>query len=232
LNFLEAILLGIIQGLTEFLPISSTGHLTITGKLLDLITTGEYHKWTAFIAVIQIGTLIAILFYFKNDLLKIAKSFIQDNFIKPKKITEQEEDSRLGWLIVIGSLPVFTIGLLFDDIIAENISNASLLRAGQLVENFFLTIDSLRTIPQISSDYISVGQTSYIPTWFFYFAGVILAFGLIQHARNSYLSEKGSDNPQKSFKLTLFHYVMWFTPLLCTIGAMFLFSALVHIRIL
>lgn len=110
--------------------------------------------------------------------------------------------------------------------IAENISNASLLRAGQLVENFFLTIDSLREIPRISSDYISVGQTSYIPTWFFYFAGAILALGLIQHARNSYLSDKSSDNPQKSLKLTSFQYVIWFTPLLCTIGAMFLFTAL------
>ena len=77
MTIIEAILLGIIQGLTEFLPISSTGHLTVAGNLLDLISTENPEQWTSFIAVIQLGTLLAILIYFWNDLWKITIDFIK-----------------------------------------------------------------------------------------------------------------------------------------------------------
>ena len=68
MNIIEAILLGIIQGLTEFLPISSTAHLTIAGKLLHLISAENPERWTAFIAVIQLGTMLAVVIYFWKDL--------------------------------------------------------------------------------------------------------------------------------------------------------------------
>ena len=71
MNTIEAILLGIIQGITEFLPISSTGHLTVAGKLMNLISAENPEHWTAFIAVIQLGTLLAVLIYFWKDLLLI-----------------------------------------------------------------------------------------------------------------------------------------------------------------
>jgi len=64
LNLFEAIILGVIQGLTEFLPISSTGHLTVAGKFMNLISADHPEQWTSFIAVIQMGTLIAVLLYF------------------------------------------------------------------------------------------------------------------------------------------------------------------------
>jgi undecaprenyl-diphosphatase len=117
LNLLDAILLGIIQGLSEFLPISSTGHLTVAGKLMNLISEDHPEHWTAFIAVIQLGTMLAVLVYFWKDLIAIVKDFVNDNLIKHVKYSEQKINSKLGWLIVIGAIPVVVIGLAFKDAI-------------------------------------------------------------------------------------------------------------------
>ncbi|MCH8171669.1 MAG: undecaprenyl-diphosphatase UppP [Bacteroidetes bacterium] len=117
MNIIEAIFLGIIQGLTEFLPISSTGHLTITGKIMNLISTENPHHWTAFIAVIQLGTLTAVLLYFRNEIISIIKDFFRDNLFEKKKYSLQNSNSKLGWLIIIGSIPVAVIGLFFKDFI-------------------------------------------------------------------------------------------------------------------
>ena len=117
MNLFEAIFLGIIQGLTEFLPISSTGHLTLAGKFMNLISTDNPEQWTAFIAIIQLGTLIAVLVYFRQDIISIIKDFFQDNLIKRVKYSEQKFNSKLGWLIIIGTFPVVIIGLAFKDAI-------------------------------------------------------------------------------------------------------------------
>ncbi|MCU0364254.1 MAG: UDP-diphosphatase, partial [Ignavibacteriaceae bacterium] len=76
MSILEAIILGIVQGLTEFLPISSTGHLTLAGKFMNLISEENPEQWTAFIAVIQLGTMLAVLVYFWKDLINIIKDFV------------------------------------------------------------------------------------------------------------------------------------------------------------
>ena len=117
MNIIEAIFLGMVQGLTEFLPISSTGHLTIAGKALHLISAENPHEWTAFIAVIQLGTLAAVLLYFRKDIVSIIKDFLTDNIFKWKKYTLQSSNSKLGWLIILGSIPVAVIGLFFKDFI-------------------------------------------------------------------------------------------------------------------
>jgi len=116
-SIIESIVLGIIQGLTEFLPISSTGHLTVIGKLMNLISAEHPEQWTSFIAVIQLGTLLAILIYFWNDLWRITIDFLQDNLLKRKKFSEQTFNSKMGWYIIIGSIPVVIIGLGFKDAI-------------------------------------------------------------------------------------------------------------------
>jgi len=117
MSVFDAIFLGILQGLSEFLPISSTGHLTVAGKLLNLISEENPERWTAFIAVIQLGTLAAIFIYFWKDLLEILKSFFNDNLIKRKKFSDQQAFSKLGWYIIFGSIPVVIVGLGFKDII-------------------------------------------------------------------------------------------------------------------
>lgn len=113
MNILEAILLGIIQGLTELLPISSTGHLTVAGKLLNLISPDKPEEWTAFIAVIQLGTMIAILVYFRKDLIEIIAHFWKENVNHRISFGNQSFYSRTGWFIIVGTLPVVFIGLLF-----------------------------------------------------------------------------------------------------------------------
>jgi len=132
LNLFEAIILGIIQGLTEFLPISSTGHLTVAGKFMDLISVDHPEQWTAFIAIIQLGTLLAVLIYFWNDLISIVKDFLRANVTSRVKYSEQNTNSKLGWLIIIGTIPVVIIGLAFKDAIE-----------GALTKNLYVIASSL-----------------------------------------------------------------------------------------
>ncbi len=75
MSIIEAIILGIVQGVTEFLPISSTGHVTLAGKLMNLISDENPEKWTSFLAIIQLGTLLAVLVYFWKDITNILKGF-------------------------------------------------------------------------------------------------------------------------------------------------------------
>ncbi|MCL4547460.1 MAG: undecaprenyl-diphosphatase UppP [Bacteroidetes bacterium] len=133
MNILEAIILGIIQGLTEFLPISSTGHLTVVGKLLNLISAETPEHWTAFIAVIQLGTLLAVVVYFWNDLIHIVKEFFQDNFFQRKKFVEQTLNSKMGWYIIIASVPVAIVGLGFKKIIEGALTKNLFVIAGSLI---------------------------------------------------------------------------------------------------
>lgn len=132
MNILEAILLGAIQGLSEFLPISSTGHLTVAGRLLNLVSEEHPEHWTAFIAIIQLGTLVAVLVYFWSDLFSIVKSFFKDNLFSPVKYSEQHSNSKIGWLIIIGTVPVVIIGLAFKDLIE-----------GALTKNLYVIASSL-----------------------------------------------------------------------------------------
>ncbi len=133
MNVIQAIILGIIQGLTEFLPVSSTGHLTVAGKLMGVISAEHPERWTAFIAVIQLGTLLAVLIYFRNDLINIVRDFIADNLIERKKYAEQSVNSRLGWLIIIGSVPVVIIGLGFKDYIEGAFTKNLYVISGSLI---------------------------------------------------------------------------------------------------
>lgn len=111
MTLLQAILLGIVQGLTEFIPISSTAHLVLASRVLGLSLDPE--QLTASIAVIQLGTLLAVIIYFLRDILNISLAFIRDHL---RLITARESlthEAWLGWLVVIGSLPVAIVGLLF-----------------------------------------------------------------------------------------------------------------------
>lgn len=133
MNIIEAVFLGIIQGLTEFLPISSTGHLTVAGKLMNLISPAAPEQWTAFIAVIQLGTLAAVLIYFWRDIFSIIKDFLADNLIVRKKFSEQSHFSKMGWYLIIGTLPVVIIGLGFKDIIEGAFTKNLYVISGSLI---------------------------------------------------------------------------------------------------
>ena len=118
MSILEAIILGIIQGLTEFIPISSTAHLTIAGNMMGLVDPAHPEQWTAFIAVIQLGTLAAVLLYFAKEIRAIPVAFFKENVGSGRKsFSSQSLYSRLGWFIILGSIPVVIVGLGFKDFI-------------------------------------------------------------------------------------------------------------------
>ena len=107
MSILAAIILGVIQGLTEFLPISSTGHLRIVPAFLGWEDPGA-----AFTAVTQLGTMAAVLLYFRADLLRIARAWLASVSDRPKR---RELDARIGWYIVLGTVPIGIFGVLFKD---------------------------------------------------------------------------------------------------------------------
>lgn len=140
MSLFEAIILGIVQGVTEFLPISSTGHLTLAGKLMDLIGQPNHlisldnpEHWTAFMAVVQLGTLAAVFIYFLKDIINIIGSFLKENLKERRSFVNQSLDSRLGWLIIIGTVPVVIIGLSFKHLIEGSLTKNLWVISGSLI---------------------------------------------------------------------------------------------------
>lgn len=108
MNWFEVALLGLVQGLTEFLPISSSAHLRIVGQFLP----NASDPGAAFTAITQLGTETAVLVYFRRDILRIIKAWAGS--IRGK-VSRQDPDARMGWLVILGSLPIIFLGLLFQD---------------------------------------------------------------------------------------------------------------------
>ena len=143
MSFLQAIILGLIQGLTEFIPISSTAHLTIAGKVMTaldaqhpLIDPQHPDQWTAFIAVLQLGTLIAVILYFWTDIISIVGGFVSANLglITRRPVDDSKRSQAyLGWLIIIGTLPVAVVGLLFRHQIEGAFTKNLWVIAGSLI---------------------------------------------------------------------------------------------------
>src|SRR3982750_1091054 len=117
MNILQAIILGIVQGLTEFIPVSSTAHLIFATRLTGLAERLTAEQITATIAVIQLGTLAAVFVYFARDIWNICVAFVRDHLFLLRGQTPPgvdgsgllgsrlSHDAKLGWLIVLGSLP-------------------------------------------------------------------------------------------------------------------------------
>jgi undecaprenyl-diphosphatase len=113
MNYIDALVLGIVEGLTEFLPVSSTGHLTITEKLLGLPIDSD--SVTAFTAVIQMGAIFAVIVYFAKDIRDIAWGWLR-GLVKPEY--RGTLDHRMGWYVIVGSIPIGIVGFLGKDIIS------------------------------------------------------------------------------------------------------------------
>ncbi|HEV7682035.1 MAG TPA: undecaprenyl-diphosphatase UppP [Pyrinomonadaceae bacterium] len=123
MTLLQAIILGIVQGLTEFIPISSTAHLVFAARLTGLYdgvdAALKAQQTTATIAVIQLGTLLAVIIYFARDILNITRAFVRDHLAllsgkrRVNGSVQLSPEAWLGWLVILGSIPVAIVGLLF-----------------------------------------------------------------------------------------------------------------------
>ncbi|HET7328936.1 MAG TPA: undecaprenyl-diphosphate phosphatase [Nocardioidaceae bacterium] len=115
LDFFKAVVLGLLQGLTEFLPISSSAHLRIFPELFGWEDPGA-----AFTAVVQIGTELAVLVYFRHDIWRIASTWVRALF-RPE--LRGETDARMGWFIIVGSVPIVVLGITLQDVIERDLRN-------------------------------------------------------------------------------------------------------------
>jgi len=123
-NWWEAVVLGVVQGLTEFLPISSSAHVRVVGALLPNGTD----PGAAFTAVIQIGTEAAVLWYFRRDIVRIIGSWLRalagrDGTDRASRLGAKNADARLGWWVILGSIPIVVLGVLFKDQIESSLRN-------------------------------------------------------------------------------------------------------------
>ncbi|WP_062518151.1 undecaprenyl-diphosphate phosphatase [Demequina gelatinilytica] len=121
----EAVILGLVQGLTEFLPISSSAHIRVIGALLP----HGADPGAAFTAIIQIGTEAAVLVYFWKDITRIIAAWFRallDRTAegwKQRTILAPDHDARMGWYVIIGSFPIVILGVLFKDVIETSLRN-------------------------------------------------------------------------------------------------------------
>lgn len=110
--------LAVVQGLTEFLPVSSSGHLAIVSRLFFADDAGA-----SFTAVTQLGTELAVLVYFARDIWRIGKAWFRGLFAGRRSTAHRNADYRMGWYVIIGTIPICILGLLFKDEIRTGVRN-------------------------------------------------------------------------------------------------------------
>lgn len=124
----QAVLLGIVEGITEFLPISSTGHLVLVEKLLDMPIDDP--AVIGFTAVVQGGAIAAVLVYFARDIVRLVSAWFRGLF---RREARQDPYYRLAWYVIIGSLPILAVGFLGGDLLKDRIWNLWTVAAGMIL---------------------------------------------------------------------------------------------------
>jgi len=149
---LEALILGIVQGLTEFLPISSSAHIRIVGEFLD----GAKDPGARFTAITQIGTELAVLIFFRNDIKAIIVAWFRQVLKRAELSAEEKGQARMGWLIIIGSVPIVVLGYFGRDIITNDLRSLWLIASVMIIFGVILGFadkygKSERSLDQLST---------------------------------------------------------------------------------
>ena len=139
MNYFDATVLGIVEGLTEFLPVSSTGHLTIVEKWLGLEVDDP--SVTAFTAVIQMGAIGAVLVYFWRDIVRIVAAWFK-GLVDPSY--RGDLDHRMGWYVIVGSLPIGIVGFLAKDLITGPLRSLWVVAGGLILWSFVMVFAERR----------------------------------------------------------------------------------------
>lgn len=148
----DALILGIVQGLTEFLPISSSAHIRIFGEFMNK----AQDPGARFTAITQIGTELAVLIYFRNDIKSILFSWIKQILKRNELNSEEKGQARMGWLIIVGSLPIVVLGYLGRNIITNDLRSLWLIATTLIVFGVILGLadtygKKVRTLEQLST---------------------------------------------------------------------------------
>jgi undecaprenyl-diphosphatase len=130
MSWLQVVVLSVVQGLTEFLPVSSSGHLAITSRLFFSDDAGA-----SFTAVSQLGTEIAVLAYFARDIVRIVRAWFDGLLIKTHR---DNVDYRMGWLVIIGSIPIVVIGVVFQHFIRGDVRNLWVIATAMVAFSFVI----------------------------------------------------------------------------------------------
>ena len=149
---LEALILGIVQGLTEFLPISSSAHIRIVGEFMNK----AQDPGARFTAITQRGTELAVLIYFRNDIKAIAFSWLRQVVRRVELNSEEKGQARMGWLIIVGSIPIVVLGYLGTDIITNDLRSLWLIGSVMIIFGVILGIadkygKSEKTLQQLNT---------------------------------------------------------------------------------
>jgi undecaprenyl-diphosphatase len=138
MNLLQAIVLGIVQGLTEFLPISSSAHVQIVSELLKVPGISDKNSaTTAFVATIQLGTEAAVLLYFAKDIWRLISAFFKGLF---SSVVRKSQDFKMALFVIIGSIPVGIVGYTFRHFIEETVRTLWVISVTLIVFGFVLLI--------------------------------------------------------------------------------------------
>lgn len=125
MSWLQVVVLSVVQGLTEFLPVSSSGHLAIVSRVFFAGDAGA-----SFTAVSQLGTEAAVLLYFGRDIVRILRAWFDGLLVRAHR---DNPDYRLGWYVIIGSIPIGVLGVLFKDVIRSEVRNLWVVATAMLV---------------------------------------------------------------------------------------------------
>jgi len=150
----EVIFLGLLQGLTEFLPISSSAHIRIAGEFMG----NAQDPGARFTAITQIGTELAVLIFFRNDIKKIFTSWFSRAILRKDLYTEEESLVRMGWMIIVGSIPIVILGYLGKDIITNNFRSLWLIACTLIIFGIILGVadhygKKERTLEQLNQEH-------------------------------------------------------------------------------
>jgi undecaprenyl-diphosphatase len=149
-SWFEAVVLGVVQGLTEFLPISSNAHLRIVGAAFGWDDPGA-----AFTAITQIGTELAVLIYFARDIGRIIAAWVASLFNAKRR---SDPDARMGWLIIVGSIPIVILGLLFQKQIETNLRDLRIIAIALVAFSLILYVADRRGAKNRELEDLTVGH--------------------------------------------------------------------------
>jgi len=157
IGYPDAILLGVVEGVTEFLPISSTGHLTVVESMRSLPVDDT--AVTAFTAIIQFGAIVATFVYFRSDIARLVVAAVRGLVSAPAR---KDPDFRFAWYVLAGSLPIAVVGLLAKPLITGPLRNLWVVVAGLVAWSGVIWIAERRATQRMGEEELGLGQVMLI----------------------------------------------------------------------